>query len=610
MNTTLKSGDLVADGKYVIDSELGEGGLAVVYKVRHATLDTPFAVKILKVTLPSLQERLITEGQLQAQLQHPNVVKVTDVIKIDGFPALVMEFIDGIALDDYLNESAPTPKEAEEMFLQILDAVEEAHDRGIIHRDLKPANVMMQRTKTKLIPKVCDFGLGKNLAKEGQTRTGQQMGTPAYMAPEQIRSTKDVDQRADVFSLGAILYELLTGHRAFKGANTLDLLNAVASQPHATPRLYVQDLEERYVQAIDGALTKNAQFRIPDCGTFRQVLLGEEAWTVDRPSAPTDQGGDTLMSLGLDLMSNEPADTGMGLMNDPQNPNGPGPRLSSLVSERRVHHAPNSPNTTVVQTPQGHGDPNVQTTSSSTVLSDTPPPTESAPKSAMSNGIVVGALVLFSFVGGILFMNGTSTDTDSTKNIDETPAVTQVAIKTDTKTETPTQEPTQNTQREDPEAQTGQSTEPANSVAPKKSTEPKKTAAPKTTSSTTKPISKKQPVKATSKPTTKPAPAKKVTVSKPDKPVKAAPAEKPTAPVATVEPPSGATGTVKFSSATGLDKAYLQSSDGKKYTSTVPVGTYTIKLVCNGKTTTAGTKKIQEGKTLTLTCDCMFKKCK
>ena len=602
MNTTLKSGDLVADGKYVIDSELGEGGLAVVYKVRHATLDTPFAVKILKVTLPSLQERLITEGQLQAQLQHPNVVKVTDVIKIDGFPALVMEFIDGIALDDYLNESAPTPKEAEEMFLQILDAVEEAHDRGIIHRDLKPANVMMQRTKTKLIPKVCDFGLGKNLAKEGQTRTGQQMGTPAYMAPEQIRSTKDVDQRADVFSLGAILYELLTGHRAFKGANTLDLLNAVASQPHATPRLYVQDLEERYVQAIDGALTKNAQFRIPDCGTFRQVLLGEEPWTVDRPSAPTDQGGDTLMSLGLDLMSDEPADTGMGLMNEPHNPNGPGPKLSSLVSERRVHHAPNSPNTTVVQTPQQQGNPNSQTTSSSTVLSDTPPPVESAKKSAISNGIVVGALVLFSFVGGILFMNGTSTDTNSTKNTDEKPAITQTA----TKTGTPPQVPTQNTKKEDLELQTEKPTEPAKTVTPTTSTQSKKTAAPKTTKSTTKPVSKKEPVKATSKPT----PSKKIVAAKTEKPVTAVPVEKPTVPVATAESPSGATGTVKFSSATGLDKAYLQSSDGKQYTSTVPVGTYTIKLVCDGKTTTAGTKKIQEGKTLTLTCDCMFKKCK
>ena len=205
MNTTLQSGDPIADGKYIIDQELGEGGLAVVYKVRHATLDTPFAVKILKVTLPSLQERLITEGQLQASLQHPNVVKVTDVVKVDGFPALVMEFIDGIAMDDYLNEEKPSTKYAEELFLQILDAVEEAHERGIIHRDLKPANVMMQRTRNKMIPKVCDFGLGKNLAKEGQTRTGQQMGTPAYMAPEQIRSTKDVDQRADIFSLGCNL---------------------------------------------------------------------------------------------------------------------------------------------------------------------------------------------------------------------------------------------------------------------------------------------------------------------------------------------------------------------------------------------------------------------
>ena len=88
--------------------------------MRHATLDTPFAVKILKVTLPSLQERLIIEGQAQDFLQHPNVVKVTDVVKVDGFPALVMEFIDGIAMDDYLNEEKPSTKYAEELFLQIL----------------------------------------------------------------------------------------------------------------------------------------------------------------------------------------------------------------------------------------------------------------------------------------------------------------------------------------------------------------------------------------------------------------------------------------------------------------------------------------------------------
>ena len=600
MNTTLKSGDLIADGKYIIDSELGEGGLAVVYKVRHATLNTPFAVKILKVTLPSLQERLITEGQLQAQLQHPNVVKVTDVIKIDGFPALVMEFIDGIALDDYLNESTPTPQEAEEMFLQILDAVEEAHDRGIIHRDLKPANVMMQRTRNKLIPKVCDFGLGKNLAKEGQTRTGQQMGTPAYMAPEQIRSTKDVDQRADVFSLGAILYELLTGHRAFKGANTLDLLNAVASQPHATPLLYVQDLEERYVQAIDGSLTKNAQFRIPDCGTFREVLLGEKAWTVDRPSAPTDQGGDTLMSLGLDLMSDEPADTGMGLMNDLHNSNGPSPKLSSLVSERRVHHAPNSPNSTVVQVQQNALHPD------NTVLSDTPPPINSAEKSSFTNGLLVMILIFLSFGGGILFMNESSTDGDAEKGTTQNTQVVQ-----------PTAAPTATDDNDQPKDQKNVATketviataevpdEPKNTI--EKNVAQRNNATSQKNTATKKPTPQKSAAKTKTTTPKKPSATTKTNSPTPvSKPI-VEPVEKPKA---EIETPSGATGTVKFNSATGLDKAFLQSSDGTKYTSTVPVGSYTIKLVCNGKTTTAGTKKIQEGKTLTLTCDCMFKKCK
>ena len=296
-------------------------------------------------------------------------------------------------MDDYLNEEKPSTKYAEELFLQILDAVEEAHERGIIHRDLKPANVMMQRTRNKMIPKVCDFGLGKNLAKEGQTRTGQQMGTPAYMAPEQIRSTKDVDQRADIFSLGTILYELLTGHRAFRASNTLDLLNAVASQPHPTPRLYISDLDDRYIQAIDGALTKNAQFRIPDCATFRRVLLGEEDWLVGRPAADENQGGDTLMSLGLDLMGEGTAqsDTAMGFVD-----NMAAAPHSSLVSERRVHHAPNSPNSTVVQS-----NPNAQAhapTTQDTALSE-------SKESKSSKMLLIFGGLLVALAGAAFFLN-------------------------------------------------------------------------------------------------------------------------------------------------------------------------------------------------------------
>lgn len=593
MNTTLQNGDPIADGKYIIDQELGEGGLAVVYKVRHATLDTPFAVKILKVTLPSLQERLIVEGQLQASLQHPNVVKVTDVIKVDGFPALVMEFIDGIAMDDYLNEEKPSTQYAEDLFLQILDAVEEAHERGIIHRDLKPANVMMQRTRNKMIPKVCDFGLGKNLAKEGQTRTGQQMGTPAYMAPEQIRSTKDVDQRADIFSLGAILYELLTGHRAFRASNTLDLLNAVASQPHPTPRLYISDLEDRYVQAIDGALTKNAQFRIPDCATFRRVLLGEEEWLVGRPATEMEQGGDTLMSLGLDLMGESTAqsDTAMGFMDNME----ASPKLSSLVSERRVHHAPNSPNSTVVQ-----NNPSAQSTQDSSV-------TTLETESKSSFGMILGGLILVGAIGGFLFMPGGEQPAESVVQNN-----TQVAIdKQDTpkpKVEEPTPENKATTETDKEEVvktETSKATTTAaksSSKTSKSNTTTAKEVSAKSSGTTKPPIKPKS----STKPQAKVA-AKKMPVVE-DKPA-TEPLQEAKPVVATA---SGSSGKVIFQKKGPVDSIYLQKANGKKYTSgsSVPVGSYTIKIICGGVVSDAKKHSVKENKTVTFECNCMLKSCK
>ncbi len=588
MDTTLRHGDSIADGKYIIDKELGEGGLAVVYKVRHATLDTPFAVKILKVTLPSLQDRLITEGQLQAQLQHPNVVKVTDVIKVDGFPALVMEFIDGIALDDYLNEQAPSAREAEDMFLQILDAVEEAHDRGIIHRDLKPANVMMQRTRSKMIPKVCDFGLGKDLAKEGQTRTGQQMGTPAYMAPEQIRSTKDVDQRADIFSLGAILYELLTGHRAFRASNTLDLLNAVASQPHPTPRLYIQDLEERYVQAIDGALTKNAQFRIPDCATLRRVLLGEEEWLVDRPSTSRDQDVDTLMSLGLDLTGDLSPDTAIGFMEDaaPE----PSAQVSSLVTERKVHHGPSTASRTAVQQP-------TVTQTGQTNVSDTPPPTHATETTqpSSSKGMIFGALGLIVLVGGYFGMTLSSeTPTPNpTANVETSKTVDQPAedsTKKNTETEQAVPKPGV------PDAKDKAST-PQKVVS--KPTSKKKSSTPSQSSTKATTTKKKDTKKVAPKNTGKPnvAPTVKETEKTKEKEV-----NKTT--------PSGETGTVKFTYKNGTCKAHLKDSSGTQFSKSVPVGSYSIHLTTNGRTAKVGSTKIKAGQTVSLTCDCMFTNCK
>jgi serine/threonine protein kinase len=271
--------------KYIIEEELGEGGIAVVYKVTHEKLQVPYALKILKVSHPKLQDRLVREGQLQAQMRHPNVVSVIDVLDVDGCPGLILEYIDGYAMDDWLNKYHPSFAESEEIFLQILDALSDAHAKSIIHRDLKPSNIMMQLGRNdKLTPKVCDFGLAKALKdnQSNMTRTGMTMGTPAYMAPEQVRDAKGVNQLADIFSLGTILYELLTGKQAFQGKDTLELLNSVANLPHLPPERHVEGIPERYINAINGSLVKDPALRIPNCDVFREVLLGEKEWKVEQ----------------------------------------------------------------------------------------------------------------------------------------------------------------------------------------------------------------------------------------------------------------------------------------------------------------------------------------
>ena len=270
-----KTGDIIE--KYVIESVLGEGGMAVVYKVRHQTLQTQYALKILKVTHEHIRNRMIREGQVQARLRHPNIVSVVDVITVGDSPGLLMEFIEGQPLDELLDDQKLSLKDTEEIFLQILEALRVAHSLKIIHRDLKPANILIETRWGKRVAKVCDFGLAKAMEEEDQgfTKTGVTMGTPAYMAPEQVRNAKTVDQRADIFALGTILYEMVTGIQAFQGTDTLELLMAVAKDAHRPPQEIIQDLPPRIVAAIDGSLEKNPNSRISDCELFRKILLGE-----------------------------------------------------------------------------------------------------------------------------------------------------------------------------------------------------------------------------------------------------------------------------------------------------------------------------------------------
>ncbi len=274
--------------RYQVESLIGEGGMAAVFRVTHTVLGTSHALKLLAITHPSVTERLVHEGRVQGQLGHPNVVNVTDVVMWQGQPCLVMEFVDGVDLEGWLTDGTVHERdEAEAVFRGICSGVAAAHARGLVHRDLKPANVLMARDERGWVPKVADFGLAKVVESSGtgKTRAGMAMGTPAYMAPEQIRDAATVDARADIFSLGCILYALVCGEAAFQGRDVVSIWNRVCAGEYAPPRTIRGDLPERFVRAIDGALQVDADRRFGSVAELVAALDGARAPTPPAPPA-------------------------------------------------------------------------------------------------------------------------------------------------------------------------------------------------------------------------------------------------------------------------------------------------------------------------------------
>lgn len=270
--------------RYVVQSVLGEGGMAVVYRVVHHRLGSPHAMKVLKLPTHAVQERLLQEGRLQARLRHPNIVAVTDVVDVRGAPGLVMELVEGPSLDRVLARGPLTRAQIDVVAQGVLTGVAAAHAAGLVHRDLKPSNILLAREGGQVVPKVTDFGVAKILEMEpteGATRTGMSLGTPAYMSPEQIDSARTVDARSDVFAVGAVLYEMVSGERAFRGGSTLAVLNAVVEGRRRPIDELVPDLPMRMIDAIEGALEPDREARIPDAATLLGVWSGEGSFARD-----------------------------------------------------------------------------------------------------------------------------------------------------------------------------------------------------------------------------------------------------------------------------------------------------------------------------------------
>jgi WD40 repeat protein len=269
---------------YEVLGELGRGGMGVVYRARQVGLNRPVALKmVLAGGHASAGElaRFRTEAEAIAQLQHPNVVQVYEVGEQNGLPYFSLEFCPGGSLDRQLDGTPWEPAKAAALVETLARAIHAAHQAGVVHRDLKPANVLLAADGT---PKITDFGLAKKLdAGDGPTKSGAIMGTPSYMAPEQAAGeAKVVGPAADVYALGAILYELLTGRPPFKAATALDtILQVISDEPVPPTQLQgktPRDLETICLTCLQKEPSKRYSSAAALAEDLRRFRTGEPIW--------------------------------------------------------------------------------------------------------------------------------------------------------------------------------------------------------------------------------------------------------------------------------------------------------------------------------------------
>jgi len=312
-------GEVLA-GKYKVEDVLGVGGMGVVVAARHMQLEQKVALKFLRpeaMQSKEAVERFLREARNAVRLRSEHVAKVTDVGTLDsGAPYMVMEYLDGADLSRVVQATGSiTIEEAVYFVLQACEAIAEAHSLGIIHRDLKPQNLFVtRRVDGKPLVKVLDFGISKSIDTQSGlslTRTSSIMGSPLYMSPEQMRSSKNVDQRADIWALGVILYELLTGHVPFEAESVPELCLKVVQDEPASPKSVRPEIPEGLNAVILKCLEKTASNRFSN--------VAELAASLEPYSADIARGSSERIASTLNLPSRPPM-VSIGSISSSSNP--------------------------------------------------------------------------------------------------------------------------------------------------------------------------------------------------------------------------------------------------------------------------------------------------
>jgi serine/threonine-protein kinase len=266
----LEIGSIVGD--YQVVGILGAGGMGQVYKVRNVISDRVEAMKVLLpdlVNQPDLADRFLREIKVQGSLEHPNIASLHTAVRVDNQLLMLMEFVEGVTLDQKLKDGPLPAAEAVNYIMQVLSALDYAHARGVVHRDIKPANMMLTSGG---VVKLMDFGIARSSADHKLTQTGTTVGSLYYMSPEQIQGVTAPDARSDLYSVGVSLYELVTGKRPFDGDSQFAIMSAHLQGTPVPPVTVDPRLPQLLNDVILMSVAKDANARFQTAAALRNAL--------------------------------------------------------------------------------------------------------------------------------------------------------------------------------------------------------------------------------------------------------------------------------------------------------------------------------------------------